>query len=310
MEALQASALPLGYATKSVTISTLWKKNNRALYHEGMRPLRFSALAQLLELYHSDHTLIHGVAIDSRKIQKGDLFVALTGNRVDGHAFLQEAASKGAVGALVQRNYHGETFDLPLLRVPHVLSALQEWARKSLAQRTTKVVAITGSLGKTTTKEFTSTLLRTRYQIFSSPLSYNSQATLPLNILMAEGNEDFLILEMGMTHPGNIKNLISIAPPSVALMTTVAVQHADNFSDGLLGISREKASIFTHPKTELGIFHYDVPFYEEICTSGICPKKTFSLSSKEADYFLESVPAGVRVRVKGRGIMILLFNCL
>lgn len=264
-----------------------------------MRPIPFSALAQLLKLYHPDQSLIHGVAIDSRKIQRGDLFVALPGNRVDGQAFLQEAASKGAVGAIVQEDYQGEAFHLPLLRVPHVLTAFQEWARKSLAQRTSKVVAITGSLGKTTTKEFTSTLLRTHYHVFSSPLSYNSQATLPLSILMAEGDEDFLILEMGMTHPGNIKNLVSIAPPAVALMTTVAIQHADNFSDGLLGISREKGSIFSHSKTELGIFHHDVPFYEEMSATGTCPKKTFSLNSREADYFLEVLPIGVRVHVKG-----------
>ncbi len=264
-----------------------------------MRPIPFHDLAHLLSLYHPDQALVQGVAIDSRKIAAGDLFFALPGNRVDGHAFLKEAASKGAVGAIVQEGYLGDGGGLPLLFVPDVLAALQELARISLASRSSQVIAISGSLGKTTTKEFTTALLRTRYRVFSSPLSYNSQATLPLSILMANGDEEYLILEMGMTHEGNIKNLISIAPPDIALITTVAVQHAVNFSDGLAGISREKASIFSHAKTTLGLVHRDILHYDAVASTGDCTKKTFSLTTREADYFLQAIPQGVRVHAKG-----------
>ena len=264
-----------------------------------MRPTQLHDLAHLLELNPPYQDLVHGIAIDSRKIVAGDLFFALPGNRVDGHAFLKEAASKGAVCAIVQEGYRGDSGGLPLLFVRDVLTALQELARKSLASRSSRVIAISGSLGKTTTKEFTTALLRTRYRVFSNPLSYNSQATLPLSILMAEGDEEYLILEMGMTHEGNIKNLISIAPPDIALITTIAVQHAVNFSDGLVGISREKASLFSHSKTTLGLVHRDILHFDAVASTGGCTKKTFSLATREADYFLEAIPQGVRVHAKG-----------
>src|ERR1700722_301676 len=167
-----------------------------------MKPIPFNALAKILGIHHSDQSLIQGVAIDSRKVHPGDLFFALQGNRVDGHMFLQEAASKGSKGAVVNESYRGSSFGLSLLHVSDVLVALQDLARKMLARYQTKVIAITGSLGKTTTKEFTATLLRNTFHLFANPLSYNSQATVPLSILMADGTEDYLILEMGMTHAG------------------------------------------------------------------------------------------------------------
>jgi len=264
-----------------------------------MKPIPLNALAKILGLHHPSQILVKGVAIDSRKVRYGDLFFALSGNQVDGHSFIKDAAEKGAVGSVVRDDFKGETFGLPLLHVPNVLAALQDLARKTLARRRSKVIAITGSLGKTTTKEFASTLLRTRYRIFASPLSYNSQATVPLSILMADGTEDYLILEMGMTHDGNIGNLISIAPPAISLITTLAVQHASNFVDGLAGISREKAQIFAHPKTELGILHHDILHYKEIYATGRCLKKSFSMGNQNADYFLEKLSYGVRIHSKG-----------
>ena len=266
-----------------------------------MRPIPLQDLARLLALNHPQRALVQGFAIDSRKIVAGDLYFALPGNRVDGHAFLKEAAFKGAACAIVQEGYRGDSGGLPLLYVPNVLAALQELARIILASRPSRVIAISGSLGKTTTKEFTAPLLRTRYRVFSSPLSYNSQVTLPLSILMAQGDEEYLILEMGMSHAGHIKNLISIAPPDIALITTIAVQHAVNFSDGLVGISREKASLFSHAKTTLGLLHHDILHYDVVASRGDCIKKTFSLVTQEADYFLEKISEGVRIHAKKEG---------
>ncbi len=264
-----------------------------------MKPIPFNALAKYLELYHNNQTLVSGVAIDSRLLQAGDLFFALPGSHVDGHDFLEMVAAKGAAGAVVREDYRGGMFGLPVLHVPDVLVALQELARKSLEKRDSKVIAITGSLGKTTVKEFAATLLRGSFKVFASPLSYNSQATVPLSILMADETEDYLLLEMGMTHKGDLANLIRIAPPDIALLTTVAIQHAVNFSDGLTGISREKASIFSHPKTELGLMHHDIQYFDEVVSTGSCPKKSFSTTSTAADYHLEVRGEGVRIRVKG-----------
>lgn len=264
-----------------------------------MKPIPFNAFAKLLGGNDSSQSLIHGAAIDSRLVKEGDLFFALPGAKADGHFFIQEAVKRGAAGFVVKNDYQGETFGLPSLRVPDVLAALQEFARKTLQKRSCQVVGITGSLGKTTTKEFAKTLISGHLRVFANPLSYNSQSTLPLSILMANGEEDVLILEMGMSEPGNIQNLLSIAPPDIAVLTTVALQHVTHFSDGLAGIAREKASIFAHPKTRLGILHRDMPYFEEASYSGSCLKKSFSIANQAADYFLEIFPRHVLIHVQG-----------
>lgn len=262
-----------------------------------MKQAPLSALAQALHLNHKSQCLIKGVAIDSRKVKAGDLFFALSGKRVDGHQFLKEAAQKGAVSAVVQKNYSGNTFGLQLLHVSDVLLALQELARQSVKS---KIIGITGSLGKTTVKEFTLQLLQDSYVTYASPLSYNSQATLPLSILMAEGNEDYLILEMGMSQKGELANLVSIAPPDIALLTTISFQHAVNFTDGIKGIRREKSKIFSHAKTKLGIIPHDLLSFKEVYQTGACHKMTFSTTSKAADYYLEKIEKAVKIFVKGK----------
>lgn len=251
-----------------------------------MKPTRLRDLAQLIGYKKEGTTIVTSVAIDSRKIEKGALFFALPGARVDGHHFLQMAKEAGAVAAVVQQDYRGESYGLDLITVPDVLAALQEMGRKTLQARNAKVVAITGSLGKTTTKEFTASLLSTTYRVAKTPLSYNTQSTLPLSILMSEGDEEIYVLEMGMTHAGDLKKLIAIAPPDIAVITTVALQHAVNFSEGLRGISQEKGSIFSHPKTTLGVLHRDIEHYDEIESIGAFPKISFSLSDKRAAYIL------------------------
>lgn len=263
-----------------------------------MEPTPLSLLAKYLGITSSTDRVVTGVAIDSRQLRPGELFFALPGQRVDGHAFLEEVAAKGASGAVVREDYSGKE-PLPLLRVSDVLCSLQNLARDLLAEWKIPVVAITGSLGKTTTKEFTKALLQTQYGVVASPLSYNSQATLPLSILAANATTEILVLEMGMTEKGDLKRLISIAPPDVAVVTAVAAQHTCNFPDGLEGVREEKLSILSHPKTHLALLNHAI---------GI-PKKgppygTFSLKNKEADFFYE----GGVVRVSGEGEIAVTLN--
>ena len=261
-----------------------------------MKPLPFKVIAHLLDQPHNSKVVVRGVAIDSRNVQEGDLFFALPGDRADGHTFLQGVALKGGVGAVVKEGYNGPSFGLSLLAVPDVQLALQSFARKSLQKRSSKVVAITGSLGKTITKDFAATLLSPYYHLFASPLSYNSQLTVPLSILMADETEDILILEMAMSEPGQIARLVSIAPPDIALLTTVSLQHVCAFPDGLVAIAREKASIFSHPKTKLGILLRDMPHFDTAYDVGECRKESFSISSSSADYFLQMKEHGVRIQ--------------
>ncbi len=273
-----------------------------------MKPLPLNALLQFLNRSHHTPATIQGFAIDSRLVKPGDLFFALPGKRVDGQQFLQEVASRGGRAAFVSENYRGDNYGLALIRTPDVLESLQTLAREVLRSRATQVVAITGSLGKTTTKEFASTLLKMRYQMAASPLSYNSQATLPLSILQSEEEEEVLVLEMGMSEPGNIEKLVAIAPPDIAVITTIAIQHANTFSDGLAGIAREKAAIFSHPKTRLGILHRDSHYFEEAAHTGKCPKQTFSMQIKESDYFLEAFEDRVHISLKNKTLIEIPFS--
>lgn len=230
---------------------------------------------------------VFGVSIDSRAFQKGEIFFALGGANTDGHAFLQEVAAKGCVAAVVSRAYAGPDHGLVLIRVDDTLQALQELARKILSSRHQKIVAITGSLGKTTTKEFAAGLLKHKFRVSASPGNSNSQIGLPLAILNhTDGTEDVLVLEMGMTHAGQLKGLVQIAPPDMALITTTALVHACNF-EGLADIGRAKAEIFTHPMTKLGILDRNIENFDELCRTGTCRKLSFGVGSKDADYSLE-----------------------
>ncbi len=224
------------------------------------------SLQQLAHLFGAcaEERGITSFAVDSRQVEGGALFLALKGERTDGHLFLGDAAAKGAVAAVVAADYTGDDFGLELLRVPNVLQALQGAAARKEKGR---VVAITGSLGKTTTKEFTRTLLAERFDVFASPGNRNSQVGLPLSILEAEG--EVLVLEMGMTKSGQIARLVEIAPPEVAAVTAVDYVHAENF-DSLEELGRAKAEIFSNPSTRVGIIGSTVPF--DLSGFGSCPK--------------------------------------
>lgn len=252
-----------------------------------MKPVAFCEIAKLLGSHSSSYSLIKGVSVDSRLVKQGDLFFALPGAQTDGHHFLQAAASQGAVAAVVNSSYAGADYGMTLLHTPDVLQMLQKLASDYLSRSRARVVAVTGSLGKTTTKDFIGGLLSSKFKIATSPGNSNSQIGLPLTILNhIAGDEDLLILEMGMTESGQLSQLIQIAPPSVAIVTTVALVHACNFNS-IADIARAKAEIFSHPHTTLGIYHHDADFEQALSQTGTCCKLSFSTTSRDADYFLE-----------------------
>lgn len=158
-----------------------------------MRPIlleEWSSLLLGMEIPRSGKK-VTGVAIDSRLVLPGDVFFALPGNRTSGHLFLKQAAQSGAVAAVVASDYHGPSYGLQLLRVADPREALRAAGRTQGALFHGEVIGITGSVGKTTTKNFANQLLSSVYKVFMSPKSYNSQLTLPLSVLMADGDEDF-----------------------------------------------------------------------------------------------------------------------
>jgi UDP-N-acetylmuramoyl-tripeptide--D-alanyl-D-alanine ligase len=244
-------------------------------------------LASLINYFYADPIPIQGVCVDSRLSRPNELFVALPGEKTDGHNFLSQAAGNGCAAAIVSKEYQGPDYGLHLLRVENPLLALQEMAHKRIASGPYKIVAITGSVGKTTTKDFAAALLRTKYRVAASPGTSNSQIGLPLSILNhTEGNEDVLVLEMGMTEPRQIARLVEIAPPDIALITQTALAHACNF-DSLEQIGMAKGEIFTHPKTKIGILDRRIQNYDTLCAIGHCKKVSFAVDCPNADFTLQ-----------------------
>lgn len=251
-----------------------------------MRHFLLSDIATLLH-YEANLPLIElkGYCCDSRLVKEGDLFFALPGEKTDGHAYIDEVEKRGAAACVVSKSY-AKTHSLPLLAVDDPLAALQKIAAHAISKSTCRIVAITGSVGKTTTKEFVKTLLSTRYKTAASPGNSNSQIGLPLSILNhTTGDEEILVLEMGMTNEGEISRLIAIAPPDVAVLTTAALVHACNF-ESIEHIARTKGEIFKSPKTALGIIHKDLSNFCQVCAIGSCKKISFSEVDSSADYSL------------------------
>ncbi len=238
-------------------------------------------------LQKSDCERISRYQFDSRKVQKNDLFFALNGEKNDGHDFLEAVAKQGAYGAVVSKTYKKESFGLKLFYVDDVLAALQALAKEKRKNMDVTVVGITGSCGKTTTKEYLSHLLKKRYKVYSNPESYNSQITLPITILNAPENIDIMILEISMSQKNEIDTLVAIASPHICVLTKVALAHVEKFSGGIKEIAQEKIKIFGSKEFKKGFFPYSfLPYCPQL--NRLRDFASVSLDSKHADYYLSS----------------------
>lgn len=244
--------------------------------------------------------LIHSFQYDSRSVGPGDLFFAIQGAKVDGHVFLEEVKARGACAAVVSSQFQGCVEGLELIAVPDVILAMQHLAAMSFQQHPAKVIAITGSVGKTTTKEFIATLLQDFVFFRKTPGSVNSQVGLPTFLLNCLGTEEVLVLEMGMNHPGEITKLISMAPPDIAVVTRIALAHSAYFPEGVDGIAAAKAEIFSHPSTRLGILSAQAFEFPVLKNTGSFPKVTYSL--EEGEYVLRKVDKEVEVLHQGKSL--------
>ena len=184
---------------------------------------------------------VTGVSIDTRTLQTGDLFVALKAAR-DGHDFVADALAAGAGAALVSRVPDGVDDTAPLLIVADVQAALEDLGRAARARTKAKVIAVTGSVGKTSTKEMLRHMLGACGKTHASVASYNNHWGVPLTLARMPADTEFAVIEIGMNHPGEIAPLTKMAAPDVAMVTTVAEVHLEAFDD-INGIALEKASI-------------------------------------------------------------------
>lgn len=182
-----------------------------------------------------------GVSIDTRTLQKGDLFVALKDVR-DGHDFVAQALEKGAAAALVSHVPEGVS-DEKLLIVDDVLPALEKLGMAARARTNARVIGVTGSVGKTSTKEMFRTALQRQGKVHAAEASYNNHWGVPLTLARMPADTEFAIIEIGMNAPGEIAPLAKLARLDLAMITTIAAAHLEAFDD-ISGIAAEKASIF------------------------------------------------------------------
>jgi UDP-N-acetylmuramoyl-tripeptide--D-alanyl-D-alanine ligase len=184
----------------------------------------------------------NGVSIDTRTLAPGDLFVALKDVR-DGHDFVAQALAHGAGAALVSHVPDELPKDAPLLIVEDVLAGLEKLGQAARVRTAAKVVAVTGSVGKTSTKEMLLAMLSDQGRSHASVASYNNHWGVPLTLARMPQDTEFAIIEIGMNHPGEIAPLARMVQADVAMVTTVAAAHLEAF-ENVAGIAVEKASIF------------------------------------------------------------------
>lgn len=199
-----------------------------------------------------------GVSIDTRTLEKGDLFVALKAAR-DGHEFVAQALAQGAAAALVDHIPEGLDETAPLLIVADVQAALEDLGRAARARTAARVIAVTGSVGKTSTKEMLRDMLQEQGRTHASVASYNNHWGVPLTLARMPAETDFAVIEIGMNHPGEIAPLSCIAQPHVAMVTTVAAAHLAAF-ESVEKIAVEKASIIDGLVAQgVAVFNQDIP---------------------------------------------------
>ena len=226
----------------------------------------------------SPSLLVRGYAIDSRLAGPGDLFFAVVAGR-DGHDFVSQAAANGAAGAVISKDVPHPGGDFGFVLVPDTVRALQDLARSVLLEHPVKVVGITGSVGKTTTKEFAAAFLSSAFPVLKSEKNFNNRLGLALSLLKLKKDHRAAVLEMGMSAPGEITALTRIAPPDVAVITNIRPVHLQFFKD-MDGIARAKKEILDGTKPDgIAILNGDDPLVVRVAESWRGRKVTFGRSA-------------------------------
>ena len=242
--------------------------------------------------------LVRLVRTDSRSVEPGDLFVALRGERFDAHDFLADVAAAGAAAAVVERDV--PEAPLPLIRVENARVALGQIAQLVRQSFGGKVVAVAGSNGKTGTKRLIDAALRGRLRGTISPASFNNDVGVPLSIFPAHPADDYLVLEMGTNHPGEIAPLSIIGGPDIAVITNCGPEHLEGLID-LDGVRRENAQVTAGLRPDgLLIVNGDDPALLDAVGGWTGRRVTFGLS-EGVDYRAVEMyagAAGVRFRVE------------
>ncbi len=211
-----------------------------------MNPVSLSQIAQWAggSLSSGDgNIVVDKVSTDSRTIKPGELFVALRGDNFDGHNFIEATAKAGAGGAIIDSNWNGNVSEnFALIRVKDTLDAYQQLAANYRKSLKLDVIAITGSNGKTSTKDFAAAVLARRFRVTKTQGNFNNHVGLPRTILEATAQDEVAVWEIGMNHPGEIAALARIAAPHVGIITNIGVAHIE-FMGSREKIADEKGAL-------------------------------------------------------------------
>jgi UDP-N-acetylmuramoyl-tripeptide--D-alanyl-D-alanine ligase len=232
------------------------------------------------KILQGSHSLsFHKFNIDSRLTEPGELFFALVAER-NGHDFIPAAIKKGASGAVVSHKIAIPDKDIALIQVNDTLEALQKLAAQVLSEHPVKVIGITGSIGKTTTKEFTWRLLSRNLSALKSEGNFNNQLGVPLSLLKLTDKHKVAVLEMAMSAPGEIRTLTRIAPPDIAVITNIEPVHLQ-FFNSIEGIASAKKEILEGTKNDgIAVLNGDDLLVKKIAEDWKGKKILFGLSAE------------------------------
>ncbi len=232
-----------------------------------------------------------GISIDSRTIKHGELFIAIAGENFDGHNFVESAIQKGAWGVCVDKELEVfKNIRKPVLLVNNTLKALQNIAAGWRKELGIEIVAVTGSVGKTTVKEMIADMLATTYNVVRTRGNWNNDIGLPLSIFNLTRETELGVFELGMNHPDELQPLCDILKPDFGVITAIGPVHIE-FFESEEAIAKEKATLFKNlPDYGIAFFHSDAKFANLLENfSKHCSRITAALSDVPADYKLVSL---------------------
>lgn len=246
----------------------------------------------------SDAT-VSGWSIDSRTLNPGDCFIALRGAANDGHDYIAQVFERGAKVAIVDKPSDAQGLQLV---VPDTMIALEKLGRAVRERWNGTVIGVTGSAGKTTTKDTIASLIATGIRTGRTIGNYNNHLGVPLSILRLPDDCRAAVLELGMNHAGEIRALAGIAKPSIGVVTNVGWAHTENFADGVAGVARAKRELIEElPATGIAVLNADDPFVRDFAQvhAGRCIFFGFSENAEVRAEKVEMLPAGARFRCLG-----------
>ena len=256
-----------------------------------LRQLLEATGGTLLGEYNDLDAVFTDVCTDSRHIAPGCLFLPIQGERFDGHGFINDALEAGAAGCLTARERDSYRSDKFYVKVRSTQRALRDLARYYREQFSIPVVAVTGSVGKTTTKDMVAAVLSARYKVLKTEGNYNNDIGLPLTVLRLNHTHQICVLEMGMDHAGEIDYLSELAEPDVALITNIGDAHIENLGSRE-AIFAAKCEVFGHLKPDgLAVLNGDDPMLATL-RGKLAQKTVFVGSGEGMDYTAADVDTG------------------